>query len=72
MIGETERHLPRQLVCNIGPAEETEEKLSDQHCGLQLKRVLSILQLTNKYGRGTERHLPKPDESVVRPAGERR
>ena len=27
---------------------------------------------TNKYGRGTERHLPKTDESVVRPAGERR
>ena len=27
-------------------------------------------QETNKYGRGTERHLPKIDESVVRPAGE--
>ena len=27
---------------------------------------------TNKYGRGTERHLPKTDESVVQPAGERR
>ena len=26
----------------------------------------------NKYGRGTERHLPKTDESVVWPAGERR
>ena len=25
---------------------------------------------TNKYGRGTERHLPKTDESVVPPAGE--
>ena len=25
---------------------------------------------TNKYGRGTERHLPKTDESVIRPAGE--
>ena len=29
-------------------------------------------QETNKYGRGTERHLPKTDESVVRPAAERR
>ena len=27
---------------------------------------------TNKYGRGTEQHLPKTDESVVRPVGERR
>ena len=27
---------------------------------------------TNKYGRRTERHLPKTDESVVGPAGERR
>ena len=29
-----------------------------------------VLKQTNKYGRGTERHLPKTDESVVRPAGE--
>ena len=29
-------------------------------------------QETDKYGRGTEEHLPKTDESVVRPAGERR
>ena len=29
-------------------------------------------QETNKNGRRTERHLPKTDESVVRPAGERR
>ena len=29
-------------------------------------------QETNKNGRGTERHLPKTDESVVRPAGEHR
>ena len=27
---------------------------------------------TDKNGRGTERHLPKTDESVVWPAGERR
>ena len=27
---------------------------------------------TNKYGRGTERHLPKTDENIVRPTGERR
>ena len=26
-------------------------------------------QEANKYGRGTERHLPKTDESVVRPTG---
>ena len=29
-------------------------------------------QETNKYGRGTVRHLPKTDESIVRPMGERR
>ena len=29
-------------------------------------------QKRNKNGRGTERHLPKTDESVVRPTGERR
>ena len=29
-------------------------------------------QETNKYGRGTVQHLPKTDESVVWPAGERR
>ena len=29
-------------------------------------------QETNKYGSGTERHLPETDESVVRPAGDRR
>ena len=29
-------------------------------------------QETNKYGRGTVRHLPKTDESVVQSAGERR
>ena len=28
-------------------------------------------QETNKYGRGTERHLPKTDESIVRPTDER-
>ena len=28
-------------------------------------------QETNKYGRGTVQHLPKTDERVVRPAGER-
>ena len=28
-------------------------------------------QETNKYGRGIVWHLPKADESVVRPAGER-
>ena len=32
---------------------------------------LNVLQ-TNKYGRGTERHLPSTDESVVQPAGEHR
>ena len=26
----------------------------------------------SKYGRGTERHLPRTDESVIQPAGERR
>ena len=26
-------------------------------------------QETNKYGRGTERHLPKTEESIIRPAG---
>ena len=30
-----------------------------------------VRQETNEYGRGTMRHLPKTDESVVRPAGER-
>ena len=30
------------------------------------------MKLTNKYGRGTKWHLPKIDESVVRPTGERR
>ena len=29
-------------------------------------------QETNKYGRGTEQHLPKTDKSVFRPAGEHR
>ena len=29
-------------------------------------------QETNKNGKGTEQHLPKTDESVVRPSGERR
>ena len=29
-------------------------------------------QETNKNGRGTERHLPKTDESIIRPAGEHR
>ena len=29
-------------------------------------------QETNKYGRGTEQHLPKTDESVIWPTGERR
>ena len=29
-------------------------------------------QETNKYGRGTEQHLPKTDESVVEHMGERR
>ena len=28
-------------------------------------------QETNKYGRGTERHLPKTAESIIRPTGER-
>ena len=31
-----------------------------------------LLTFIFKYGRGTERHLPKTDKSVVRPAGERR
>ena len=35
------------------------------------KENLERQEETNKYGRGTERHLPKTNESVVRPAGER-
>ena len=35
------------------------------------KENLKGMKQTNKYGRGTERHLPKTDERVVRPAGER-
>ena len=54
---------------------------TNKHCkiqsvqmeGIQNNTVLSqkIIQ-TNKYGRGTERHLPKTDESFVWPAGEHR
>ena len=38
----------------------------------KIRKTLKGRKQTNKYGRGTERHLPKTDESVVRPTGERR
>ena len=34
-----------------------------------IRKNLKGRKQTNKYGRGTEWHLPKTDESVVRPAG---
>ena len=37
-----------------------------------IRKTLKGRKQTNKYGRGTERHLPKTDESIVRPAGEHR
>ena len=37
-----------------------------------IRKTLKGRKQTNKYGRGTERHLPKTDESVVRPVGEHR
>ena len=37
-----------------------------------IRKTLKGGKQTNKYGRGTERHLPKTDENVVQPAGERR
>ena len=39
---------------------------------VNLEKKPSERRQTNKYGRGTERHLPKTDESILRPAGERR
>ena len=38
--------------------------------GIRKKRIKFLNTQLNKYGRGTERHLPKTDTSVVRPAGE--
>ena len=35
-----------------------------------IRKTLKDRKQTNKNARGTERHLPKTDESVVRPAGE--
>ena len=46
--------------------------------GVQQGSVLSpilfnvVMKQTNKNGMRIERHLPKTDESIVRPAGERR
>ena len=37
-----------------------------------IRKTLKGRKQTNKYGMRIERHLPKTDESVVRPAGERR
>ena len=47
-------------------------------CNFWIAFIVSIVynkenlerQETNKYGRGTERHLPKTNKSVARPAGE--
>ena len=40
---------------------------------IKSKEKGKYIYLKNKEnGRGTERHLPKTDESVIRPAGERR
>ena len=36
-----------------------------------IRKTLKGRKQTSKYGRGTERHLPKTDKSVVRPVGER-
>ena len=46
----------------------------DSHIWLKLciiRKTLKGRKQTNKYGRGTERHLPKTHESIVWPAGER-
>ena len=37
-----------------------------------IRKTLKGRKQTNKYRRRIERHLPKTDESIVRPAGERR
>ena len=37
-----------------------------------IRKTVKGRKKTNKYGRGTERHLPKIDESVVWPTGEHR
>ena len=49
--------LPSIIILKLGLVVYNKENLERQE--------------TDKYGRGTVRHLPKTDESVVRPAGER-
>ena len=59
-------------------SEEINERIKkDNRCYWVLQSLMKSKenlerQETNKNRRGTERHLPKTDDSVVRPAGERR
>ena len=76
--------LPSVLAKTIAKVEKKQEMLDDSHVTVLklceqisevtkmyiIRKTLKGRKQTNKYGRGTERHLPKTDESVVRPAGE--
>ena len=46
-------------------------KKSPVNKNIQYLHKYNIIIQTNKYGMRIERHLPKTDKSVVRPAGER-
>ena len=87
MIGETEQPLPETANSHRRACRVDRKRRRSFWLNIVVffsRRVESFLLLiyynkenlerqeTNKYGRGTERHLPKTDESVVRPVGERR